>query len=107
MSVLEVVVCLGCGAEFRPNRQDQRCCSATCRKRLSRREKCDTVLPPDESVTRTPAQPSGGGNRVSTGDRLVRVWGPNRLSEIELRVMHLEPAGRAFPGGAFYREITP
>ncbi|TIS60721.1 MAG: hypothetical protein E5W93_10280 [Mesorhizobium sp.] len=137
----DAVICAGCGAPFSPNRPDRRCCSASCRKRLERRRKRDTVVSPGESVTQPPGAASAAVPRVETppagsvsrltpcarpgyppglfesvdsdgspiffdadGDRLFRVWGPNRLSAVELRTMKLGGTEFGFPGGHFYRK---
>jgi hypothetical protein len=44
---------------------------------------------------------------TAEGERLFRIWGPNRLSEIELRIMKLTPTDRTFPGGKFYLSEEP
>ncbi|TGR99807.1 MULTISPECIES: hypothetical protein [unclassified Mesorhizobium] len=39
------------------------------------------------------------------GDRLFRIWGPSRLSAVELRALKLESTELIFPGGRLYRKV--
>jgi hypothetical protein len=39
---------------------------------------------------------------TAEGERLFRIWGPDNLSQIELRIMGLTPTERSFQGGRFY-----
>ncbi|RWJ97006.1 hypothetical protein [Mesorhizobium sp.] len=57
------VICAGCDAPFSPNRPDQRCCSASCRKRLERRRKRDKVVLTTGNVTRAPDERGDRENR--------------------------------------------
>lgn len=44
---------------------------------------------------------------VPNSSEFTRIWGPNKLSDIELYLMRLEPTGIRLSGGAMlYRNIT-
>jgi hypothetical protein len=40
------------------------------------------------------------------GDRLIRIWGPNTISDFQLHNMGLKRTGRTFPGGEYYVRTT-
>lgn len=92
--------CPSCSKPFAPKREAQRACSPACKQKLFRAEKCNTghSAPADTSDEAQHAATAGyaGG--------MTRIFGPNHLSEIELRVMKLEPTGlRIGNGSMLYR----
>lgn len=95
--------CASCGAPFVRQREAQRACSKACKQRLFRAEKCNTGHPtPDEVSTALERAPT----RALDGE-MVRIWGPNRLSKIELHMLGLEPTGLTAKGGAhLYRRAA-
>lgn len=95
--------CASCGAPFARLREAQRTCSPACKQALYRAEKCNAVgavsSEGENALRDTPA------GRELIG--FVRIWGPNKLSEIELRIMKLEPTGLHAKGGSMlYRRIA-
>ncbi|HEV2900327.1 MAG TPA: hypothetical protein VGX71_21325 [Pseudaminobacter sp.] len=118
-------VCEGCGVGFKPNRADQRSCSAACRARAHRqrpkKRALSAAVPKAVARSLTPCKKPGYPPGLTEardsdglpaffsdqGDRLLRVWqGTVALSTVELRVMRLEPTGLAFPNGGLFREVA-
>lgn len=92
--------CPSCSKPFAPKREAQRACSPACKQKLFRAEKCNTghSAPADASDALQRA-----GKAAFEGG-MTRIFGPNRLSEIELRTLKLEPTGlRIGNGSMLYR----
>ena len=72
-------ICAGCGEEFTPARDDQRCCSVGCRKRAERARKRDTsggqVHRFGKSVTCTPDHAVSAGNDIPEATVVASVFG--------------------------------
>ena len=112
------LICLGCSKPFAPRRPDQRCCSAKCRLKAHRSKKrFGGVVGNGEThphpPSRLPEAVAGQGcveakssEPTSSDEVLIRIWGPNTLSEFQLRNMGLEATGLGFPGGQLYRRIA-
>lgn len=100
---IALTVCASCGSPFAKVRTAQRACSPACKKALFRAEKRDTGHPTSDEVStgleRAPTQALDG--------EMTRIWGPNRLSKIELHMLGLEPTGLTAKGGAhLYRRTA-
>jgi len=98
--------CKVCGEVFDPHQVRQKYCSHACQMRAWRaretsRRYTDTGETSHASQTAL-QRPIQARESDGEGQRLLRIWGQNRLSEIELRIMGLTPTGRSFPGGMFY-----
>ncbi len=94
--------CASCGAPFARVRQAQRTCSNACKQSLHRAEKCNAG---HSAASEEPTEPSRAQDRPEP-DTLTRIWGPQRLSEIELRMLGLEPTGLRSGGSMLYRRAA-
>ena len=90
------------GPPLARRRAAQRTCSPACKKALFRAEKRDAGHS-DASEVSTVA--STHQERPKPGT-LTRIWGPNRLSEIQLRMMGLDFTGLKVGGSMPYRRTT-
>ncbi len=91
--------CLECGKPFNPVRRAMKTCSKACKQKAFRAEKCNTGYVDTSEASIAAVAPHG--------DRFVRVWGPNKLSAIELRVLGIEPTGLRSGNAMLYRKVTP
>lgn len=95
--------CVSCGAPFARVRVAQRTCSPACKKALFRAEKRDAgYIAPSEGLNAADQAPDAR----ETG-QYVRLYPGNKpLSDIECRVMKVEPTGlRDKRGALLYRGI--
>jgi hypothetical protein len=87
--------CAACGAPFRKQRQAQTTCSKACKQALFRKKGNAQCL--DTSDTAIAAEPPP---IPTEWGEYTRIWGPNKLLDIELRMLRLEPTGLRLKGGA-------
>jgi hypothetical protein len=98
--------CLACGKPFRQVRAAMKSCSRACKQKAYRdgdllgatREKCNAV---GSGISKS----AKGADQGETHG-FVRVWGPNSFSEIELRVLGLEPTGKRSGAAMLYRRVA-
>lgn len=95
--------CAVCDGPFHKLRGAQTTCSKACKQSLHRMEKCNTQWLDTSDVPNA----SVALSLVPNSSEFTRIWGPNKLSDIELYLMRLEPTGIRLSGGAMlYRNIT-
>ena len=106
------VACVVCGEMFDQRRRWHKYCSHACQMR-SFRERCVTAeyTGTDHASHAAVAsvQPPFLGEKQPVVDvdgvPLVRIWGPNTISDFQLTHMKLKRTGRTFSGGEYYRRI--
>lgn len=93
MTVDALATCERCGVPFKAKRRTRRFCSQGCKQAAYRNAGHHGASPvPNRSVRQD-------------GGELVRVWGPGKLSEIECRVLGIEPTGKKAGNAWLYRLV--
>ena len=93
--------CVVCGAPFAKKRQAHVCCSKAC-KQAKYREKCNAGCDDPSDTPNAPVHPPVAEETAV----YVRCWGPNRLSDIEMRVLGILPTGMSDGAAMLYRSAT-
>lgn len=98
--------CEVCNTIFECYQVRQKYCGHACQMRAFRmRETSRGHLGTGETSHARPApslRPKQPEETPADEWKIRRVWGPNQLSEIELRIMGLIPMDKVFPGGKYY-----
>jgi hypothetical protein len=80
--------CEACGTPFHKKRVAQTTCSKSC-KQVLWRQKCNAKNLGASGTSNASEQPPSPAER----GEFTHIWGPNKLSGIELRMLRLEPTG--------------
>lgn len=86
-----ITTCLSCSKPFTAKRSTKRFCSQRCKQAAYRNAGHHDASP----VQDWPGRQDAG--------RLVRVWGPGELSEIECRLLGIRPTGEKAGNAWLYR----
>ncbi|MEJ6783758.1 hypothetical protein [Aminobacter sp. Piv2-1] len=100
--MIEAAICAACGTTFRKKRSAQTCCGKACKQKLFRK-KCNAGQPDTGKAAN--AAPAPIPDHETAG--FTRLYpGLKPLSDIECRVMKIEPTGlRDRRGALLYRNL--